>query len=242
MSDKREEFIQMLLNQVDLNNKRVLDVGCGVGVISFLINDIFDNVEIVGIDFDENFINMANENKTDNIEFYKSDINDIPSNLGLFDVIIGRWILMYVDNPLKTINYLNKFLKHGGKFIFEESDISGSVLNKNLPLNIEIQNLIWDCVKKEGGNVEIGSELYSLFKENGFKIDYFDSQLNIHTSETGSDLSWVFNVMKPRLIANGIIGEDYVVENLEEKLSDELEKTNSFLIRDLSYGIIASKI
>lgn len=241
MANNREEFITTLLENVDLNNKRILDIGCGAGTISFLINDLFDNVEIIGVDINEDLLKMARENQSSNIKFIKADINNLPDNIGNFDVIIGRRVLMYVENPNDTVNYLSDFLNINGKFIIEESDSSSASLNHDLKLNNEIQDLIWQCVEKEGGHIHIGSQLYSIFKNNNFNIDYFDSKLNLQTFESGSDLAWVFNIMKNRLISNKIIDDDFEIENLEEKLANELKNNNTYLIRDLSYGIIAVK-
>lgn len=55
---------------------KIVDVGCGYGYLSFLLNLLSNKREIIGIDFDEEKIGIAQNNvlKNNHIEFYCDDV------------------------------------------------------------------------------------------------------------------------------------------------------------------------
>ncbi len=61
-------------NDIDLP---ILDVGCGYGPISIIINKLY-NKEVIGVDINERAVNLANENlklnDVQNVKIFKSDI------------------------------------------------------------------------------------------------------------------------------------------------------------------------
>lgn len=239
---KRNEFTQRLINALQIRKEmRILDFGCGSGeVTSLLAEKIGENGEIVGLDIDKNIIDIAKDNiKLDNVSFVCADITELP-NIGKFDIIIGRRVLMYVNYD-EIINKLLLYLNKGGKIAFQESDCSSFVQQKDFKKLSKVQDWIVQCVKKEGGNIQIGSQLYKIYKEHNLDIvDLFSEQV-IQTKESGSDLGWVVQMMKERMIKNGIISENEDLEKLNKELEEELNNSDNMFIRDLNYGIIGTK-
>lgn len=55
-------FKQRMIKQADIRpNQNVLDVGCGTGTLSILLKRMHPNVEIVGVDGDQDVLNIARE-------------------------------------------------------------------------------------------------------------------------------------------------------------------------------------
>ena len=81
--------------------KRILDHGCGDGVMNLLIND---TIEIGLHDINKEIVNVASKN----LESYKHNIyynrNDIPN--AYFDVAISSNVLMTIDNEPEYVNVL----------------------------------------------------------------------------------------------------------------------------------------
>ena len=84
--------ISELLN-IDLHNKRVLDCGCGTGILSITASKLGAE-EIVGYDIDEwsveNSKHNAELNNTENIEILHGDSNSLSHVCGFFDVVIAN--------------------------------------------------------------------------------------------------------------------------------------------------------
>ena len=241
-NNKRNEFTLRLIEKFVKKGMRVLDFGCGNGEITYLLaNQVSSEGRVDGIDINDKVIDIAKENlnkeKYPNISFSTKTIDELDDES--YDVIFGRRVLMYLENPSKTIMMLRKVLKNGGLMVFQESDEMGSLLNgNNLALHSKVSGWIWETVKREGGNIHIGSELLSLMKENDMKVIDYLSELVIHKNEEESDLAWVIAMMKARMESLGVKIE---TENLEEKLKEEMNQSDSFFVRDLSFGICAKK-
>ena len=78
---------------IDLHNKRVLDCGCGTGILSITASKLGAE-EIVGYDIDEwsveNSKHNAELNGTENIEILHGDSNSLSHVCGFFDVVIAN--------------------------------------------------------------------------------------------------------------------------------------------------------
>lgn len=98
---------QVLANYMldyDIAGKRILEVGCGIGLASILLNQ--RNADITATDYHpqvEYFLDrntLLNNNK--NITFERADWADTHSELGLFDLIIGS-DLLYEDQHIALL-------------------------------------------------------------------------------------------------------------------------------------------
>ncbi|MCD4656489.1 MAG: class I SAM-dependent methyltransferase [Planctomycetes bacterium] len=77
LTSERKETINNVLNHSSiLQNDRILDVGCGTGIlIPFLLYRLGPLGEVIAIDLAENMINIAREKFTDNrVSFVAGDI------------------------------------------------------------------------------------------------------------------------------------------------------------------------
>ncbi len=90
----------------------ILDVGCGMGRLSFPLAELGHNV--IGIDEDEELIKQCNDNnKYPNASFIHVDahtVKDIP----LCDVAIFMEVLEHVVNPNQIVDNIKTFLKFDG--------------------------------------------------------------------------------------------------------------------------------
>ncbi|MBI2453183.1 class I SAM-dependent methyltransferase [Candidatus Peregrinibacteria bacterium] len=125
-----KKSITHFIHRLSLPNKRlkILDAGCGTGLISFALAEKNPNAEIIGFDYSSKMIESAEKiNKLhgfQNIKFYIGDIENIIPLKNLrnnnramdphsFDFIFVAGALEYTDFP-KGIEELCKFLKIGG--------------------------------------------------------------------------------------------------------------------------------
>ena len=102
----------------NLENKRVLDLGCGFGWhCRYAIDEGAKSV--VGIDISERMLNEAKKNTESKlIEYIKMPIEDIEYPEDTFDVVISSLALHYIESCTEVFNKVNTCLIKGGNFIF----------------------------------------------------------------------------------------------------------------------------
>jgi cyclopropane fatty-acyl-phospholipid synthase-like methyltransferase len=250
MKKLRDEFTRRLLADGGIEKgMRVLDAGCGTGDLSVMASELAgDSGEVVGFDISEDALASARrtieEKRISTVKFIRAEVGKLPGNLGAFDAIIGRRVLMYLDDAAQGIDSLLPHLAAKGKMIFQESDcMASSFCAQSMPLHTEVQGWIWDTVAKEGGDIHIGRLLYSLMKNAGLKILQTRAEAILHTYESGGDLGWVAKMMAPRMISLGVVtSEEMDADTLEDRLQAELKESGAPFIRDMAFGVCAEKL
>jgi len=95
---------------------RVLDVGCGPGVLV----EYLPGVDYTGTDLSEAYIEAAQRRYGDRGRFFVGRVDDLDADeLGTFDVIIAKSLLHHIDEDeiLHLFDVAAKTLKPGGRFV-----------------------------------------------------------------------------------------------------------------------------
>jgi len=131
--------------------ERILDVGCGSGEVTLLLQKIVEQKGrgmVVGTDFSESMLERAKSNgvkytflaDAQNFEIPK----DTPEIQGGFDAVFSNAALHWCKrDPLGVLTSVRKVLKPGGRFIVE----MGGFMNC-----IGIRSALYDIVKLKGHN------------------------------------------------------------------------------------------
>ena len=119
--------LNFIKSSVSLQGKKVLDVGCGGGILSESLASV--GAEVTGIDQGDKVIQIAKLHAKESgvkIKYKHINIEDFYKNTDeRFDVITCLEMLEHVPDPNSIINTCSKLLKPGGKIFF-------STINKNL--------------------------------------------------------------------------------------------------------------
>ncbi|MCL6524173.1 MAG: methyltransferase domain-containing protein [Thermoflavifilum sp.] len=112
---KRLLFIRQALEQLPLYS-RVLDVGCGNGVISRYLGRL--GFQVLGIDVSEKAIEQARKlNVWSHVQFEVMDAEKLSVEAHQFDAIICSEVLEHLHHPDILLKHLKKLLKDNGKLI-----------------------------------------------------------------------------------------------------------------------------
>lgn len=105
----------------DLKNKNVLDLGCGTGRFTFLLEE-YSPARLVGIDISENMLKLADEKakKRKSIaEFIKGDIAEASSVVNdKYDFIFSSTTTHFIKDLNKLFKEVYKLLNNGGTAVF----------------------------------------------------------------------------------------------------------------------------
>lgn len=140
-------IIELMLD-LDFKNKRVLDMGCGSGILAILACKM-NALEIIAVDYDENcFINSKENceiNNTTAIEVIKGDAS-VLTGMKPFDIIIANINRNIILQDLEV--YISALEQNGLILLsgFYENDLN-SILEKaalfNLHLERKLVNKSW---------------------------------------------------------------------------------------------------
>lgn len=114
------EVLANFIYDYDIKNKRILEVGCGIGLTSLVLNRL--NADITATDYHpeaENFLDINTQlNEDDEIPFVRTNWSDeFTKELGKFDLIIGSDLLYERDHAELLSSFINAHAKENCKVI-----------------------------------------------------------------------------------------------------------------------------
>ncbi len=162
----------MVLGQLQrLGARRVLDLGCGNGVLCRTLKDA--GFEVAGCDADRRGVRFARA-KSPDIRFEVMDIAAAPGPLEgeSFDAIVSTEVVEHLYSPWQLPQAAGMFLKQGG-WLVVTTPYHGYV--KNLVLSLSNR---WDSHHTplwEGGHIKFWSRatLTELLERGGFQVTGF---------------------------------------------------------------------
>jgi trans-aconitate 2-methyltransferase len=94
-------------------NEKILDLGCGDGVLTKQLSDLVPDGYVLGIDSSQGMINTAREIESFNMSFQLLNINDIDFK-DEFDIVFSNAALHWIINHKKLLTNTCKALKKNG--------------------------------------------------------------------------------------------------------------------------------
>ncbi|ELV8715804.1 class I SAM-dependent methyltransferase [Vibrio vulnificus] len=119
-----EQFSQSVFNQlkdlVSLNGARVLDLGCGTGLLSQKISPLAK--DIVALDSSEEMIEELDKKQLPNVEpvvdgLTRGLVAQHPAFRGQFDVVVASSVCAFIDDLETALDVSYSLLNIGGTFI-----------------------------------------------------------------------------------------------------------------------------
>ncbi|MFX1408934.1 MAG: class I SAM-dependent methyltransferase [Promethearchaeota archaeon] len=117
----RLSYLKFKILLGNVKNKKILDVGCGNGALSFYLTR--KGAEVIGIDLSINFVEFCKKEANNlqlNTEFrvMNAQIPDFKEDT--FDIIVGTRVVHHIPNISLFFRECKRILKKGGFILFIE--------------------------------------------------------------------------------------------------------------------------
>jgi len=102
----------------------VLEIGCGVGATACYLAKEY-GCQVIGVDISKAMIARSNERAqrqgvADRVKFRDTDVQDLPFEDALFDVVIGESVLTFVHDKQRAVRECARVTKLGGYVALNE--------------------------------------------------------------------------------------------------------------------------
>jgi len=209
---------------------RVLDLGCGVGDVAFVLSDLVGpDGQVVGVDGSPEALARARLRAQQlglaQVRFVEGDIHD-PAPGGPFDAIVGRAVLMYVPDPATVLRRQATVLRAGGLVVPIELDFTTARALPASPLVSRAVAWLVEAFAKAGIS-PLGPRLWAILREAGLRpLGMIGVQPHFGPDDPAAVdlLAGVICTVAPLIERTGVAtAEDIGVETFAQRLRDELQ-------------------
>lgn len=236
---------QLLIEAGITPGMRVLDVGSGSGDVSFLVADLVgENGQVLGVDRSpaavERARNRAIRRNVPNVDFAVGD----PAAMHFdrpFDAIVGRFVLMYQDDPATSLRNMMRNLREGGLVAFQELDSTACRSWPAVPSFETAARWLMEALRGTGARPELGLEMHSLFLDCGLPRP----SMRMDAVVSGEEDSPVYKLLAeavrtlvPTLERLNIASAAQVeIDSLAERMRQEVSAKRGVAV---SYGLVGA--
>ncbi|MET8564123.1 class I SAM-dependent methyltransferase [Streptomyces flaveolus] len=149
----------------------VMDVGCGTGEVTQIVARLVGpSGHVVAVDADEDMLALAArkmaEAGLDHVSFQQATLPDMPSARPV-DALVGRLILMHLDDPVDAVRTMARHVRPGGIVTFQDFDASRTRTVPSVPLLDQVLAWIAEAIRAGGRDSDPGGRLYTILRDAG---------------------------------------------------------------------------
>ena len=150
---------------------RILDLGCGAGDLSLIAGEfVGPGGYVLGIDQSNDATLVATSRaeaaNLKQVQFVVGDIHEYQTEEP-FDAIVGRLVLLYQADPVRTLQRISQLVKKEGIVLFQEFDLSAAHCLPPTESFDRATGIINDTFTKARMDINLGGKLFSYFESAG---------------------------------------------------------------------------
>ncbi|HMI86402.1 MAG TPA: class I SAM-dependent methyltransferase [Polyangiaceae bacterium] len=239
------QFTAELLERAGLSSgMRVLDVGCGAGDVSFLAAKLVGSTgSVLGVDRSEEAVAWARRRaaaaELTHVHFAVAELDGYSLEEPV-DFIVGRFVLLYLPDPAKTLRSLARCLRPGGRLAFHEMDIRSGRGIPEAKLYETAIRWIGAVFERAGFQPDMGSKLCTEFSKAGFAIPEIIAGTRVEAGPSSPGYAYLTESVRsllPMMERTGVAtAAEIGIDTLESRLRDEAVRGARCLFFPLLYG------
>jgi ubiquinone/menaquinone biosynthesis C-methylase UbiE len=183
---------QYVYQTIGLNQaKRVLEIGCGEGVI---LSDLLQTGvnEVHGLDIRLSALQFSAQNKTVHPYLSCGNALSLPFPADVFDVTLCHFTLMWLKDPLWGLKEMRRVTHSGGWVVaLAEPDYGGRI---DFPMELaQVGQMQAESLADQGADPNLGRKLSALLHQSGLKqvqTGVLGGQWSNTLSEENLNLEW----------------------------------------------------
>jgi len=159
-------ILKLINNHVKkLNAQNILEIGTGSGYLISLLEEIYPNIDIEGIEYDDRLVELT-RTKLKNSIVTQGNAENFTISHG-FDIIVSLQVIEHLYSPELMLDSVLFHLKPGGTFIFTTPNL-GCVSNRFMKDK-------WHGFREDHVSLKSRMEWDKLLISKGFKKEYSGS-------------------------------------------------------------------
>ena len=109
------------LARIELRPKqRLLDVGCGTGVLLQQLSEAYPEARLYGVDAAPEMLEIAHKKIPPSIELYQGWAEHLPFDTGQFDLVVSCNMFHYSHQPMAALREMKRVLRASGRLILTD--------------------------------------------------------------------------------------------------------------------------
>ena len=215
----------------------VLDLGCGTGDVSFLAARLVGPTgTVLGVDRSAEAVATASDRAgqavLDNVSFTVADLADLdPAPV---DALVGRLVLLYLDDPVATLRRLLGLLRPGGVVAFQEMDMGAATCEPDCPLFLTTGDRVVQTFIRAGIDHRTGLKLSRIYRDAGLPAPETLQGARVESGPDSPVYAWLAETARtllPLMERTGVASAAEVgVDTLAARLREEIVAADATVV------------
>jgi SAM-dependent methyltransferase len=217
---------------------RVLDLGCGLGHVSFQTAALLDgDGSVVGVDEAAPLLEVAERRRAadgrSNVRFVRGDARTYRDDEP-FDAIVTRLLLFHLPDAVDVLRHQLGGLSPGGLVLAIDFDLGTARSEPPIPLAATALAWVEAAFRSAGANPRIGAQLGQLLRAAGVAdVTTLGVQSYLAPDDPRAPrlLGGVVRSLAPQMVSAGIATEaELGLDTLEGRIADQLTAAEAVLL------------
>ena len=231
---------QSIFSSIDFSRqKRLLEVGVGVGAQTEILLRRFPGLDVTGIDRSPRQLEQANRLLSSKpvasgrYTLRQMDASEMEFETDQFDAAFVCWILEHTDEPARVLSEIRRVLAAGSPVVINEVMNSSFFLDPYSPNTWKYWMAYNDFQLEQGGDPFVGAKLGNLLLQQGYeniqtevKIWHLDNRLPAERREIIRFWTELLLSAAGQLVENGCVTPE-IVEGMEHELKTVAHDPNA---------------